>query len=170
MVIGLWGSGSPADLKGRIACSLSTPTGIDHAAPVIARHEIDISAPLEIVWRLHTDVNDWTTWQTDITASHADGSFEPGASFDWTSFGFSVRSTIYEVVDRSRVLWGGTAEGITGVHEWQFDESSGVVHVTTIEFFAGEPVAADSTAMQSMLDTSLTSWLAHLKAAAESRA
>ena len=74
---------------------MSTPTGIDHAAPVIAQHEIEIRAPLEIVWRLHTDVNDWTTWQTDITASHADGPFEPGASFEWTSFGFSVRSTIY---------------------------------------------------------------------------
>jgi hypothetical protein len=67
-------------------------------------------------------------------------------------------------------LWGGTSEGITGVHEWRFDESSDIVHVTTIESFAGDPVAADSAAMQSMLDTSLTSWLAHLKGAAESRA
>jgi hypothetical protein len=46
---------------------MSTPKGIDRAAPVIAQHEVDIRAPLEIVWRLHTDVNDWTTWQTDIT-------------------------------------------------------------------------------------------------------
>ncbi len=113
-------------------------------------------------------MNEWTTWQTDITASHADGPFEPAASFDWTSFGFSVRSTIYEVADRSRMLRGGTAEGITGVHEWLFDESSDGVHVTTTESLAGDPVAADSASMQSMLDTSLTSWLAHLKAAAES--
>ena len=39
-----------------------------------------------------------------------------------------------------------------------------------LESFAGDPVAADSAAMQSMLDASLTSWLEHLKAAAESRA
>jgi hypothetical protein len=149
---------------------MSPPTGIDRAAPVIAHHEIDIRAPLEIVWQLHSDINEWTTWQSDISAAHADGPFEPGASFDWTSFGFSVRSTIYEVADRSRVLWGGTAEGITGVHEWLFDERSDGVHVTTNESFAGDPVAADSTAMRSMLDASLTSWLEHLKAAAESRA
>ena len=39
------------------------------AAPVIARHKIDINAPLETVWRLQTNVNDWPAWQTDITAA-----------------------------------------------------------------------------------------------------
>lgn len=33
----------------------------------------------------------------------------------------------------------------------------------------GEPVEADVTGMQSALDSSLTAWLAHLKAAAESK-
>lgn len=41
--------------------------------------------------------------------------------------------------------------------------------MTTEESFAGEPVEADVTGMQSTLDSSLISWLAHLKAAAESR-
>ena len=36
------------------------------------------------------------------------------------------------------------------------------VHVTTNESFAGEPVEADETAMQSALDSSLIAWLAHL--------
>jgi hypothetical protein len=40
------------------------------------------------------------------------------------------------------------------------------VHVTTNESFAGEPVEADPTSMQSMLDASLVAWLGHLKAAA----
>jgi uncharacterized protein YndB with AHSA1/START domain len=149
---------------------MSTPTGIDRAAPVIAYHEVDIQAPLDTVWQLHTDVNAWPTWQYDITAAHLDGVFEPGASFDWTSFGFSVKSTIYEVAERARVLWGGTAGGITGVHEWTFQESEGGVHVVTNESFAGEPVGADVAGMQSQLDASLMSWLGHLKAAAESRA
>jgi hypothetical protein len=66
------------------------------------------------------------------------------------------------------VLWGGTAGGITGVHEWIFSETPSGVHVITNESFAGEPVEADATGMQSALDTSLSSWLAHLKSAAES--
>ena len=54
-------------------------------------------------------------WQTDITAAHIDGAFQPGASFEWTSYGFTVVSTIYAVAERARVLWGGTAGGITEV-------------------------------------------------------
>jgi len=30
---------------------MTIPTGIDTDAPVIARHEIDINAPLDTVWR-----------------------------------------------------------------------------------------------------------------------
>ena len=149
---------------------MSIPTDIDTNAPVRAHHEIDIDAPLEIIWRLHTDVNNWPTWQTEITAARLDGTFQPGASFEWTSYGFTVVSTIYVVVERARVLWGGTAGGITGVHEWRFSQTPTGVHVITQESFAGEPVQADVASMQSTLDSSLAAWLGHLKAAAESGA
>jgi hypothetical protein len=69
----------------------------------------------------------------------------------------------------SRVLWGGTADGITGIHEWIFRETPNGLQVETNESFAGEPVLADAGAMQTMLDTSLSSWLEHLRVAAESR-
>jgi uncharacterized protein YndB with AHSA1/START domain len=146
---------------------MATPTDIDRRAPVVAHHEVEIDAPLETVWRLHTDVNSWPGWNPDITAAQLDGTFEPGESFDWTSYGFSVTSTIYEVVPRLRIFWGGTAGGITGVHEWLFEETPGGVRVITNESFAGEPVEADNEGMQAALDGSLGAWLAHLKAAAE---
>ena len=149
---------------------MTAPTDIDRAAPVIAVHEIDIEAPMDTVWRLHTDVNEWPTWQTDITAAYIDGTLGPGVSFDWTSYGFSVTSTVYDLAERSRVLWRGTSAGITGVHEWLFSETPGGVHVTTTESFAGDPVAADAPGMQTVLDASLAAWLGHLKAAAESSA
>jgi hypothetical protein len=148
---------------------MSVPTGIDVGAPVRARHEIGIDAPLSIVWQLHTDVNNWPAWQTEITAAHLDGAFQPGASFEWTSYGFTVVSTIYAVAAGARALWGGTSGGITGVHEWLFSQTPMGVRVTTEESFAGGPVEADITGMQSALDSSLAAWLAHLKAAAEAR-
>jgi hypothetical protein len=52
--------------------------------------------------------------------------------------------------------------GITGVYGWVFNETSMGVHVTTEESFAGEPVEADVAGMQSGLDSSLISWLAHI--------
>jgi hypothetical protein len=46
-----------------------------------------------------------------ITDARMEAPFEPGTSFDSTSYGFSVRSTIYDVDARAPVLWGGTAAG-----------------------------------------------------------
>ena len=149
---------------------MNEPTEVDRSAPVLAHHEIEINAPLARVWRLHTAVNDWPQWQSEITAAEMTGDFSPGSSFDWTSYGFAVTSTIYSVDEGSRVLWGGTAGGITGTHEWVFGETPDGVRVTTTESFSGEPVAADVDSMQSMLDQSLVSWLAHLRAAAEGAA
>jgi hypothetical protein len=146
------------------------PTSIDGDAPALARHEIAIQAPVDTIWQLHTDVDAWPTWQSDITDARLDGAFEPGASFAWTSSGFSVTSTIYDVTDRSRTLWGGTAEGVTGIHEWTFRDMTQGVLVGTSESLAGEPVERDPSPMQSILDTSLVTWLLHLKATAESRA
>jgi uncharacterized membrane protein len=147
---------------------MAVPTDVDRAAPVIAVHEIEIEAPLDTVWRLHADVNTWPTWQTDITDAHIDGALEPGVSFDWTSYGFSVTSTVYTVTEGTRVLWGGTSGGITGIHEWVFSDTPDGVQVTTTESFAGKPVEADAQGMQTLLDASLAAWLAHLKTAAES--
>ena len=86
---------------------MPTPTGIDRDAPVIARHEIDIAAPLDTVWDLHTGVDTWPAWNTEMTAAKLDGAFAAGNSFTWTSYGFTVTSSIYDVTDRSRTLWGG---------------------------------------------------------------
>jgi uncharacterized protein YndB with AHSA1/START domain len=147
---------------------MSTPTVIDRTAPVLAHHEIDIAAPLTTVWQLHTDVNAWRTWHADIIDAHLDGTFDVGASFNWTSYSFHATSTIYAIAERARILWGGRADGITGIHEWTFVETPGGVHVTTCESSAGEPVQADVSDMQSRLDASLVAWLNHLKAEAES--
>ncbi len=149
---------------------MTIPTDVDRSAPVVVVHEIDIEAPLEKVWQLHTDVNSWPTWQTQITAAHIDGDLEPGVSFDWTSYGFSVTSTVYDLAERARVLWGGTSGGITGIHEWLFSTTLGGVHVTTSESFGGEPVKADAQGMRTALDASLVAWLNHLKVAAEASA
>jgi hypothetical protein len=146
---------------------MATPTDIDHDAPVIAHHEIDIAAQLDTVWNLHTDVDAWPGWNLELTAAKLDGAFAPDSSFTWTSYNFTVTSTIYIVDDHSRTLWGGAAQGIMGTHEWRFAQTSGGVHVTTSESFAGDPVEADPAGMQTILDNSLVAWLNRLKQRAE---
>jgi len=149
---------------------VTVPTDVDRGAPVLVHHEIDITAPLDRVWRLHAEVGRWPSWQTSITAARLDGALQPGASFTWTSYGFTVTSEVYALTEHHRVLWGGTADGITGIHEWVFAATDSGTRVETTESFAGTPVEADPAGMQRVLDGSLTAWLGHLKAAAESTA
>ena len=57
----------------------------------------------------------------------AHGAFAAGSPFTWTSYGFTVTSTICDVADHSRTLWGGAAQGIMGTHEWRFEPTPGGV-------------------------------------------
>ena len=148
---------------------MAPPTEVDRRAPVVSEHHIEIDAPRDEVWRLHCDVNGWPTWQSDIKEASLDQDLTPGASFSWSTYGMAITSTVYEVQRGTRILWGGDANGITGIHEWTFADSPTAVRVTTTESFAGAPVEADVSNMQALLDQSLTAWLQQLKTAAEAR-
>ncbi|RCG17773.1 Shy6-polyketide cyclase [Sphaerisporangium album] len=143
-------------------------TNINTAAAVVVRLDTLIDAPPSRVWDLHTDVNSWTSWQADITAASAEGPLAVGSVFRWSTFGLDIDSTVYAIEPGRRILWGGPAHGITGVHEWTFTERDGQTFVQTAESWDGEPVRADRDGMRASLEASLTAWLAYLKQAAES--
>lgn len=143
-------------------------TEIDSDAAVVVRRDIVVHATLERVWNLHTDVAAWPSWQPDITTAEIGGPLKPGATFRWSTAGLAIESTVYAVEPPSRILWGGPAHGITGIHLWTFRAENGVVHVHTEESWDGEPVRADADGMHAALDGSLAAWLQHLKKAAES--
>ena len=147
---------------------MTTLTGIDRDAPVVTHHQVDIAAPLDVVWHLHTEVNGWPSWNLEITAAKIEGEFEEGNSFTWTSWGLTVTSTIHVVEHHSRTLWSGPVRGILGVHEWRFEETQSGVHVVTDESWSGTPVEADPDSLHAALDRSLVAWLGRLKARAES--
>jgi uncharacterized protein YndB with AHSA1/START domain len=150
---------------------MTYPERIDTAAPVIARHEISIDAPLERLWRLHTDVDRWSLWQPDISAARSDGELAVGSTFRWSTAGLDIASTVYALEAPHLILWGGPAHGITGIHLWSFHPApDGTVLVRTEESWDGEPVRADVPGIQRALDDSLEHWLGHLKKAAESGA
>jgi hypothetical protein len=74
-----------------------------------------------------------------------------GASFDWSTYGMVITSTVYALDEGSRILWGGQGNGITGIHEWTFTEVPNGVRVTTAESFTGGPVEADTATIQRAL-------------------
>ena len=145
------------------------PNDIDTRAPVISRHSVVIDAPLDVIWRLHTDVDAWPDWQPDIETARLMVPFAPGSTFSWHTSGLDIESTIYRVEPEKHTLWGGPAHGIVGIHSWTFTPVQDGVHVDTAESWSGEPIEANVAGMQDALDGSLVAWLGHLRTAAESR-
>lgn len=148
----------------------TVPTAIDTTAPVIVRREVRIAAPVDLVWRLHADVAGWPAWQADVDSAQADGPLVPGSTFRWSTHGLDVTSTVYSVDAPHRILWGGPAQGIDGVHEWTFTADGDATIVRTTESWAGDPVEADADTLRAALDASLGSWLELLRTTAEAKA
>ncbi|MEU6083192.1 SRPBCC family protein [Streptomyces sp. NPDC047108] len=143
---------------------------IDRSAPVIVELEVTVEAPLAAVWDLHTDIARWPAWQTDISTAQPDGPVAPGTTFVWETAGLDITSTVREVEPRRRIVWGGPAHGIDGVHVWTFEETAAGTLVRTAESWNGEPVLSDVDGMRDALHGALSTWLAHLKSTAESAA
>jgi uncharacterized membrane protein len=145
--------------------------GIDTTAPVISTGEIVIHAPLSTVYDLQTDVNQWTTWRSDVdSAQRLDhGRLRVGSSFRWETGGLTVVSTFTAVKANRCTAWGGPAAGIQGEHVWTYTKVKGGTLVRTAESWSGAPVMADVPGAQALLDASLAQWRQELKTTAEAR-
>jgi hypothetical protein len=80
---------------------------IDGDAPVITRDEIMISAPIQTVWNIQTDVEAWPSWQSDVDSAEADGPLRAGSVFRWQTAGLDITSTVEEIDPPNRIVWGG---------------------------------------------------------------
>lgn len=147
--------------------ALAPIQAVDAEAPVVVRLSITVHAPLADVWALHTDIDGWADWNPDIDRAALDGTLAPGARFRWLTHGLDITSTVHQVVPGKRIVWGGPAQGIDGVHAWTFQEHDGVVTIRTDESWSGPPVDAQRDELHHMLTQSLEQWLRHLKARAE---
>lgn len=140
---------------------------VDETAPVIVRLSTVIDAPLRAVWELHTDIAAWPTWNTDVEHAEINGPLAPGSSFRWRTHGLDISSTVHEVVPGERLVWGGPASGIDGLHVWTFEQSGDRTTVRTEESWSGAPVAAAADHLGKALHDSLETWLSRLKARVE---
>src|SRR5918994_7532508 len=104
-------TGSRSAARERREAAMEIPTDVDHSAPVLTDLAIDIAAPRDAVWRLHTDINAWPTWQKDITDAALQQPLAVGASFGWATYGMAEAPP----ADRSRWLRGLVGLGLTVV-------------------------------------------------------
>jgi uncharacterized membrane protein len=136
-------------------------------APVITKKSIVINAPVEKVWEVFSDVNNWNNWQKEIEMPEINGAFKKGTSFHWKSNGLTITSILQAVETNKMVGWSGPAFGAFAIHTWFFTEADGHTTIRVEESMEGWLVKLLKGTFQSSLDTSIENWLNYLKIESE---
>lgn len=142
-------------------------TGIHTNAPVTTKHTIIIHAPVEKVWQVMSDINNWPSWQQQIPSIKLNGPLQAGSSFDWKNKGLTIHSTLHTVTAMHTLGWSGKALGAFAIHNWMLTPKGDYTEVTVEESMEGWLVWLLKERFQQELDKSLTYWLGALKTAAE---
>lgn len=163
----------------------------DPEAALTRSSDIDIDAPVEKVWDVHTDVVKWKKWQDAVlTIKRLDsGAFSSTSRFRWTTpvpkseFApadtLTITSSVKHAESGRCVIWEGPAKGkaITidkGTHLWIFTKTAKGTHVHTQESWDAPMLdalqGADRDAVADMLGGGLDVWVKALKAEVEAQA
>jgi uncharacterized protein YndB with AHSA1/START domain len=146
---------------------VSQPEPAALEGPVSGTAEIEVAAPVETVWRVLTDLEQWPNWNSDVTSMTVDGPLAEGTVFRWKAGPRTIVSTI-ERVDRPRiVVWSGKTLGVKATHAWHFEQVGEATHVRTEEALRGIVARVLRRSLQKTLDSALESGLRNLKAEAE---
>jgi uncharacterized membrane protein len=148
--------------------STYTPsTNIHQNAPVKIQQSVTINAPIEKVYAIFTNVDEWPKWQKDITAAKLNGTLHPGSTIDWKTGGLSIHSTLHTVLPNKCIGWSGKAFGAFAIHTWRFEQHGDVTTITVNESMEGWLVKLFKGYFQEHLGPATQNWLQYLKNEAE---
>jgi uncharacterized protein YndB with AHSA1/START domain len=69
-----------------------------------------VNAPLVDVWRLHTDVEAWPTWNSNVLEATVDGPVAARSRVTMTTVDGRWRIRIYAVTENELVFWGDVVD------------------------------------------------------------
>lgn len=110
---------------------------------MVIRKEVEINAPLSVVWRVFSHMEDWREWndvcrnccyiEGSEMATDTCFSFEIAPLF----FPMKVKPRIVRCDPGREVVWAGGRLGVHAEHLFRFSEKGGRVHVLSEEVFRG---------------------------------
>jgi len=136
---------------------------INSNAPVKCSKTVTINASCEKVWAALTDINNWTTWQTDISKSTLHGDIKPESTFEWKSGGVKILSALHTVEPFKYFGWTGKSWGIFAIHNWTLKEVNGQTNVSVDESMEGFIAGLSRKSLGNNLEKSMQIWLSLLK-------
>jgi uncharacterized membrane protein len=142
---------------------------INNNAPVKSRNQIEIEAPIDTVWKILTDIKNWTKWQKAVSETIVLGQIEEGTKFNWKAGGLSFESKIHTAKLNSKFGWTGSTIGASAIHNWTFEEKDYKTIVIVEESLQGVFPKLFRSYFQKNLDSGVLTNLNELKREAESR-
>ena len=110
---------------------------------MLIREEIEIAAPMPVVWAVFSALEQWDDWNTACQSCHLIEGEEmaAGACFSFVVRPFTlpikVKPRITDCEPGQKVVWEGERLGIHAVHTWKFREINGRVKLISHEEFSG---------------------------------
>jgi uncharacterized membrane protein len=139
-------------------------------APVKSSAEIEIDAPLQVVWDVLTRFENWPNWNPDVKSMSFAGPLAPGSEFRWKAGPGTIVSTLDRIEPPRHVGWHGRTLTINAYHQWWLEARDGGTHVRTEEALSfGLVVRLLRGMLQKTFDKALADGLEHLKREAERR-
>ncbi len=140
---------------------------IDSHAPLIAKKRELINAPINHVWKIQSDINNWPKWQKEISDAKLHGKLAKGTTFTWKAMGMNINSKLQEVIENKVIGWSGESFGMNAIHIWKFEKQGNKTLVTTEESLSGWFPRLIKLFKADFLEQSLTKALLNLKNQAE---
>ena len=140
---------------------------IDTHAPLSARKEIIIEAPIEKVWSIQTDIEGWQKWQPDISTARLNSTISEGKGFRWKAKGLDIVSSFHTVEPQHQIGWTGRSLGMFAIHNWTFEPQGNRTRVITEESLSGWLTRLMKLFDPKFLEKSLEGSLGTLKAYVE---
>jgi hypothetical protein len=110
------------DDKQRRSAHIHWPADADpDRADLFAHNDIVIKAPAEVIWDRLIRATAWPDWYSNsasVTVNDPAGVLGPGVTFDWSTFGAAIHSTVHEFEPTSRIGWYGTTDQWLAYHTW----------------------------------------------------
>jgi uncharacterized protein YndB with AHSA1/START domain len=136
---------------------------INNNAPVTCSKTIAINATSEKVWAIMTDINNWANWQSDISNPNLNGELKPNSTFDWTSGGAKIHSTLHAIEPCKQIGWTGKTFGMFAIHNWIITEKNGKTEVYVEESLEGFFAKLLKNSFNKSLEKGMQKWLDLLK-------
>jgi uncharacterized membrane protein len=138
-------------------------------APVKSKSQMEINAPVDSVWKILTDIPNWTNWQKEVTETVVHGEIKEGTQFDWKAGSLSFKSKIHTSIPKSMFGWTGKTIGTMAIHNWFFETRDNRTFIKVEESLQGFLPWLLSGYFQKNLDSGVKKNLEELKSAAENK-